>query len=349
MTRDLLLKNILICLIIIVSFLWFYILRIWSFIFIPVIISFFLLVLFSWVYHFSLKFLKNKYLSIFATFWIFILFFIVVWFIITTQVWSFLDNSEKFKEWFWNIINFAEKISSNLWIDLKQYLNLEYLKWFLSKLNFSAVWKNIYQTLTNMASFIWTTFIFLIFIFLERKNFKQKAKYLFDIKWFNKVQNIYWRIHTDLNVYFAAKFFLALFNWVVATIIMSLFWLDFALTFWLLVFIFDFIPAVWWIIALWLPFIYSLVTFDNVWMSFFLLLALNIPQFITWNFIEPKVMWDRLNLSSFVLIVALLFWYQFWWIIWAFLSTPIMATINIILSKFESTKFISTLLSKNWK
>ena len=222
------------------------------------------------------------------------------------------------------------------------------MRWLLTKINFSAIWKNVYSFTTWAISLFLTILVLLFFMILERNDFKKKIKYNFDSKITRKVQNIYEKVSSDLNLYFSTKFFLALFNGVVATIIMSFFWLDFALTFWLIVFVMDFIPIVWALVALWLPFLYSLVIFDNVWTSLLMLLSMYIPQIVTWNFVEPKIMWDRLNLSYVVFVLALLFWTQFWWIIWAFLATPIMVTINIILSKFEATKFISVLLSKDW-
>ena len=225
---------------------------------------------------------------------------------------------------------------------------LIYLRWLLTKINFSAIWKNVYSFTTWTISLFLTILVLLFFMILERNDFKKKIKYNFDSKITRKVQNIYEKVSSDLNLYFSTKFFLALFNGVVATIIMSLFWLDFALTFWLIVFIMDFIPIVWALIALWLPFLYSLVVFDSIWSSFLMLFSMYVPQIVTGNFVEPKIMWDILNISYIVFVLALLFWTQFWWIIWAFLATPIMVTINIILSKFEATKFISVLLSKDW-
>lgn len=112
-------------------------------------------------------------------------------------------------------------------------------------------------------------------------------------------------------------------------------------------FIFDFVPVVGGVIALGLPFLYSLVTFGSLPMSFAMLIAMNIPQMFSGNILEPKIMGDRLNLSSFFLIISLLFWSMFWGVLGAFLATPILATMNIIFSKFAATKPIAILLSKD--
>ena len=293
------LKNIQIWVWCIILFLGFYILSIWEFIFVPLIVSFFLLILFTWIQSFLKKYLKNGFLSGLVTFLIFLGFILLIWFILFTQAKWFFDNSEKFLQGFTKIFDSIDEWFSYFWVSTKDYLTFDYLNSLLSKINFSSIWKNIFSTFSSILSL--------------------------------------------------TKFFLALFNALVATIIMSLFGLEFALTFGLVVFFMDFIPIVWAIIALWLPFLYSLVTFDSIGASFFMLICLYIPQIITWNFVEPKFMWERLNLSTLVIIISLLFWWQLWWVMWAFLATPIMAVLNIILSKTPQTKNISILLSKSKK
>jgi len=59
-------------------------------------------------------------------------------------------------------------------------------------------------------------------------------------------------------------------------------------------------------------------------------------------------MWSRLNLSPLVILLSLWLWWLVWGIIWMLLSVPIMVTINIILSRFETTRPISILLSEKW-
>jgi predicted PurR-regulated permease PerM len=128
---------------------------------------------------------------------------------------------------------------------------------------------------------------------------------------------------------------------------MFFFGLEYALMFALFVFLLDFIPAIWGLIALALPFLYSFTVFESSVTPFILLACLFIPQFISGNVIEPKVMWNRLNLSGFVILLALIFWSGMWGLVGAFLAVPLMATMNIVFARFETTKWISVLLSKD--
>jgi predicted PurR-regulated permease PerM len=48
-----------------------------------------------------------------------------------------------------------------------------------------------------------------------------------------------------------------------------------------------------------------------------------------------------------VIMISLIFWSGMWWIVWAFLAVPLMASINIVLAQFKTTKPIAIMLSKN--
>lgn len=150
-----------------------------------------------------------------------------------------------------------------------------------------------------------------------------------------------------MNLFFLSKFALAFFNAAVSCVIMLVFGLEYALMFALLVFLLDFIPAIGGLIALMLPFLYSFAVFDSVLLSFVLLGALFVPQFISGNIIEPKVMGNRLNLSGFIILVSLVFWSSLWGILGAFLAVPLMASMNIVFSQFQTTRWISVLLSQD--
>jgi predicted PurR-regulated permease PerM len=79
---------------------------------------------------------------------------------------------------------------------------------------------------------------------VEKDTFKKKIDIIFSDRSEKKIENIYSKIYTDLNIFIVSKFLIALLNGTVSGIIMLLFGLDFALLFALFVFILDFIPSV---------------------------------------------------------------------------------------------------------
>ena len=131
---------------------------------------------------------------------------------------------------------------------------------------------------------------------------------------------------------------------------MSFFLLDFAIFWSMLVFILNFIPNIWSIIAVLFPSLLSLVQpWFSLYDSIFMISGLTWIQIMMWNIIEPKFMWNRLNLSPLVIIISLWFWWTLWWIVGMLLSVPIMVIINIILAKIPITRPIAIFLSEKWE
>ena len=162
-----------------------------------------------------------------------------------------------------------------------------------------------------------------------------------------KFTNILSKIEKDVKWYFFIKTFISLLTALFCYVIMLSFWLKYA-AFWALVtFVLNFIPNIWSIIAVVFPSIFSFVQADfTMYTSLIMISLLTIVQLIVWNVVEPKMMWNRLNLSPLVIIIALSFWWYIWGIIGMLLSVPLVVIMNIILSKFEKTRPIAILLSE---
>jgi len=303
--------------------------------------SFILLIFFSGIYKYFYQKTSSNFVSAVITGLVFVLFFGVIGFIISTQVDSFSENYDKIWKWFWNLVSSNALVSQYFWD-----LNFQNI---FSKIDFGAIGSSAISVVSGILWWLVTVWLLLIFILLEKDTFSKKIDIIFSDSSEKKIENIYWKIYEDLNVFIVSKFLIALLNGTVSWIIMLLFGLEFALLFALFVFILDFIPSVGWAIAMSLPFLYSFAAFDQTYLSFLLLACLMVPQFITWNVIEPRVMGKRLNLSSFIIILSLIFWSTLWWVAWAFLAIPLMVSINIVLSKFEVTQPIAIFLSQNWE
>ena len=69
-------------------------------------------------------------------------------------------------------------------------------------------------------------------------------------------------------------------------------------------------------------------------------------QVIVGNLLEPKLMGNTLNISSFVAIFALSFWGTLWGITGMLLSVPITVIMVIIFSHFTSTRPVAIMLSE---
>lgn len=320
-------------------FLIFVVLYIGKSLIITIVFTSILLFIFSGIYSFSNSHTKSHILSVIITAWVFLMFFTTIGFIISSEIDNFTNDIWKIGQWF-------ESLSAQFSFIPDSLSQIDYMS-MLWKIDFAGLGKTALGTISSIIGALSTVAFLLVFLMLEKNMFAKKMKKILPDSKEKKFFKIYQRIYKDMNTFFLSKFSLALLNGVTSVIIMKLFGLEYALMFGLLVFLLDFIPAIWWVIALSLPFLYSFVQFDSTLMSFILLLCLFIPQFISGNIIEPKVMGNRLNLSSFVILVALIFWSSIWGVAGAFLAVPLMASINIVLAQFKTTKPLAIMLSKN--
>ena len=80
-----------------------------------------------------------------------------------------------------------------------------------------------------------------------------------------------------------------------------------------------------------------------------------IVNFVIGNILEPKLMGDRLGLSTLVVLLSLVFWGRVFGPIGMFLSVPYTMALKIILETNASSKWLSVLLdserntTKQWE
>ncbi len=133
----------------------------------------------------------------------------------------------------------------------------------------------------------------------------------------------------------------------VSWIIMALIGIDFA-GFWaVLIFVLNFIPYIGSFIAVVFPAALTLVQFESIALFLLAILSLVAAQFVVGSILEPRVMGRSLNLSPVVILMALALWGSIWGVIGAVLCVPLTVIMVIILSRFETTRPIAILLSRD--
>ena len=113
-----------------------------------------------------------------------------------------------------------------------------------------------------------------------------------------------------------------------------------------LIFLLNFIPSIGSLIATVFPALFAFLQFNDVTYLLLVFGLVGAIQIIVGNIVEPKVMGKSLNLSSLVVMLALTFWGSLWGLTGAILSVPITVMLMIIFSHFDSTKFLSRILSE---
>ncbi|MFV0338232.1 MAG: AI-2E family transporter [Chthoniobacterales bacterium] len=223
------------------------------------------------------------------------------------------------------------------------------LRTFFSSLDLRSLFTSM---ATNLASLLGSTtlvFIYSLFLAFEIRHIPAKINALFpNTQRREKLKKIISRIDRDINTYLGVKTLISLTTGLLSYGVMRVVGLEFA-EFWaLLIFVLNFIPTVGSIISTLLPTMFALVQFENSFTPFFIIgISILAIQQILGTIIEPNLVGGSLNVSPLVVIMSLILWGTILGIVGAFLCVPITVILLIILSNFESTRWVAVLLSKN--
>ena len=205
-------------------------------------------------------------------------------------------------------------------------------------------------TFVSFVSNLVTVLIFLVFMLLAKPYFKYKIRKAFLPAQADRVSHIVNSISGQIGRYLIVQFLISLVTGLLVWLALTLIGVDFAITWGALAFFLNFIPNVGSIIASIPPILIALVQFyPDLWPAVLTLLCVLAIQMVIGNFISPKVMGERLNLSPVVILVSLLFWGWLWGVVGALLSVPIAAAIMILCENVEALHPIAVLMGSGKK
>lgn len=212
---------------------------------------------------------------------------------------------------------------------------------------FSNIITNIVFTLTDLASSTGLIIIYVIFLLIEYQFFDQKlAALVRNETSLESARSVLHKIGSQIQSYLRLKTLISFATASLSYLVLVAVGVDFP-DFWaFLIFMLNFIPSIGSIIATIFPCLLTAVQFDTLGPLLTVGLSLTTIQLTIGNFIEPKIMGSRFNLSGFVIILSLVVWGQIWGVMGMFLCMPIMMIISIVLSNFPETKPIAILLSQ---
>lgn len=329
-------------LILILLFMLFYILYIWASLIIPFIIA----LLFSFAIIWLSNFFKSFKVPAFISFILSLSFYSFIFWGIWRLIWSNIDD----------LIRLMPEYQAKVWSLISQAFTFVHIPEptsiteVLESVDLQTVFNIAIWGVTSIISQTGIIMFYVLFILLEYRYFKAKLHLMIlDTGRKEQVLEIIDKIKWDIKSYFVIKTVVSLITAVFSYIIMTAFKLDFAIFWSMLIFILNFIPSIGSIIAVMFPALLSLIQFD--WYYSFVIMTSGLVwiQTLMWNIVEPRFMWNKLNLSPLVIIISLAFWWSLWWVIWMLLSVPIMVIINIILAKIPVTRPLAILLSEKWE
>lgn len=203
--------------------------------------------------------------------------------------------------------------------------------------------------LDSSMGFVGTFFLivlYVIFLLIEQQIFDQKLKQIFKERSdYIRFLGIGKKVDESIHTYVSIKTSLCLLAGVLSYIVLLIIGVDFAVLWAFLIFMLNYIPIIGAFLGIIFPTLIAIVQFGGYVEPLLVICLLSGIQLIIGNFVEPKILGTKLNLSPLVVIIALTFWGSLWGIAGMFLCVPITVIMMIIFSQFDATRNIAILLS----
>jgi len=236
-----------------------------------------------------------------------------------------------------------------LFTGLKEILHVEELpttETLLGQLDMAAILTSIGDSVTALMSDVMLIAIYVGFLLAEEHVLPEKIRHLSrDAVKAERVSNLASDVTASVQRYIGMKTVISLATATVSYAILALVGVDFAAVWALLIFFLNFIPTIGSIIAAVFPSLLTLVQFDTITPFLVVATGLGITQFTFGNVIEPSYMGRSLNLSSFMILLALSFWGLVWGVAGMFLAVPITVMTGIVCAQFKGLRWIAVILS----
>ncbi len=127
--------------------------------------------------------------------------------------------------------------------------------------------------------------------------------------------------------------------------VMALLGTDFALFWAIAIGLANYIPYVGSWVGVLFPVVLSAAQTGSLWQTLLLASLLTAAQIVVGSVLEPRMIGRQLNLSPFVVILALSLWSSLWGLAGAILAVPMTSILVIILAQYPATRPLTVLVS----
>ena len=190
--------------------------------------------------------------------------------------------------------------------------------------------------------------MFVTFLLLDRRFYARKMLHLFpDPMARRHADHLMENIEHDVRTYLGVKTLVSALTALPSYLIMRVVDLDFA-SFWaVIIFIFNFVPNIGSLVATLMPTALAFVQFDKAGPVLTIGVGITAVQLVVANLVEPNLMSRALNMSAFVVVLSLVAFGALWGMAGVFLCVPLTTILILISARFDSTRWLAILLSRD--
>lgn len=321
----------------------FYVIKLLSFIFIPLVFSMFLALLFWPLVRWLRKKNTPKFISIIIVLLVIGVFIKLSFEVIQLSSQEILASEN-------NLIEKAESKLSGLIIPIEGYFGIERVEGksislhYLQELDISKTFGSTIDVILNTVTMTLMTFFFAILLLAESLNFQEILNRTVIYQKFSSVK-VFMRIEKDLITFIKVKFIISFFTGVGFTLACYFFDVSFPVFWGLFAFVINFVQTIGSVISVVLLSLFGLVELDATGTLLFFILVITLVQLIMGGVLEPIFMGKSFSINVITILVMLMFWGYIWGVPGMILCIPITVFIKIILEQFPKTKVIADLMT----
>lgn len=216
----------------------------------------------------------------------------------------------------------------------------------LVSIDMSLVARTLLGSATSLLNQFFLISLYVAFLMAERLAFRRKIQLAVgDAQTGAEVASMLGAISFSLQRYVGVKTLISLITAGISYGVFRALGLEYAETWAVLTFALNFIPSIGSIIAVIFPSLIALVQFDSIGPFLVIVLGCGTLQFLIGNFLDPAMLGRSLNMSTFLVILALTFWTTIWGLIGAFLSVPLTVCILIVFSHVPALRPVAIMMS----
>ena len=320
----------------------FYVLKLLSFIFIPLVFSMFIALLFWPLVRWLRKKNTPKTISI-----LIVILIISVFIKLTAEVIQLSSQEILASE---NLIEKAEFKLAHFILPLENYFGIERIEGksivlhYIQQIDLSKTFGSTIDLIGNTTSMTLMTFFFAILLLSESLNFQKILHHTVIRQQFSSVK-VFMRIEKDLITFIKVKFLISLFTGIGFTLACYFFDVSFPVFWGLFAFVINFVQMVGSVISVLSLSLFAFIELDPTGILLFFILTITLVQLIMGGVLEPIFMGKSFSINVITILVMLMFWGFLWGIPGMILCIPITVFIKIILEQFPKTKVIANLMT----
>ena len=220
----------------------------------------------------------------------------------------------------------------------------------LDRINLQTLLATLAASMTNFGGQVFLVALYAAFLLAERVQFVKKLLIAMTTEeGARHALGVLGQVNHRVGAYLATK---TLVNIILALASYAIMWLigiDFAVLWAILIGLLNYIPYVGSLIGVMFPVVLAVAQFGAVGPVLVALIALTGAQVFVGSVLEPRVLGRSVNLSPFVVLVALSFWTALWGLPGAILAIPMTSIVTIVLASAGPTRPLAVMFSSNGK